>query len=140
MWYNPHMEAIKEKEEKETGGKIVATEGWSWGAFLFGVPFLVGIKKYKMLWWLLLALVPFVNVVFWIAFIIYLGLKGHELEARSPQFSNQDEYDGFFKVFDHAGKILTIAVIVISVIFLLFGFSVTLNNFFFGHAPHHHFW
>ncbi len=129
FWYNQSMEENKH---------IVAASGWSWGAFLFSVPFLVGIKKYKMLWWYLLALVPFVNVAFWIIFVVYLGVKGHDLAAKSPQFSHQAEYDGFFKVFDHAGKILVVVVVIILLVFAILSIAGIAGTFFgrFGyHRP-----
>lgn len=116
----------------EENKHIVAAPGWSWGTFLFSAPFLVGIKKYRMLWWYLLALVPFVNVVFWVVFMVYLGVKGHDIAAKSPQFSHQAEYDGFFKVFDHAGKILVVVAVILVIVFIAFGFTAVAGRFFFG--------
>ncbi|MCL4403910.1 hypothetical protein M1432_00985 [Patescibacteria group bacterium] len=122
--------------EENNKGKIAAAAGWSWGAFLLNAPFLVGIKKYKMLWWYILAFVPFVNVIFWIVFMIYLGVKGHELGATSPQFASQAEYDGFFKALDHAGKILFFVAIALLVIFVAFGFTAAVGRFFLS-SPFH---
>lgn len=121
----------------EENKKIVAAPGWSWGAFLFTAPFLVGIKKYKMLWWYLLAFVPLVNIAFWIVFMVYLGVKGRDLAAKSPQFHHQAEYDGFFRVFDHAGKILVVVVVILIIVFIALGFAGVLGGFFFGgfHQP-----
>ena len=116
----------------EESKKIIAKEGWSWGAFLFAAPFLVGIKKYKMLWWYLLAFVPLVNIAFFIAFMVYLGMKGYDLAAKSPQFSYQAEYDGFFKVFDHAGKVLVGVAVVCMALFAIFGITALVGRFLFS--------
>ncbi len=116
-------------EETKKGG-ITAAPGWSWGAFLFGAPFLIAIKKYHMLWWYLLYLVPVVNFFFWIVFMIYLGIKGHEMAATSRHFENQHEYNGFIKAVDHAGKILTIVAIVIIAAGLIFGFTALIGSVF----------
>ncbi len=102
---------------------VAPDKGWSWGAFMFGIPFLIAIKKYKMLWWFLLSLVPIVNVIFYIVFAIYLGLHGHELAAKSAHFGNEHEYNGFMKGIDHAGRILffivLIGIVVIGVLSLI---------------------
>jgi hypothetical protein len=117
---------------EENNKNIVAAPGWSWGAFLFTLPFLVGIKKYKMLWWCILAFVPFVNLVFVVIFMVYLGVKGHELAAKSPQFEDQKEYDGFFKVFDHAGKILIVVAVILLIISIILSFIPATSRFFFN--------
>ncbi len=115
---------------EETKKEIVAAPGWSWGAFLFGAAFLVAIKKYKMLLWYLLYLVPVVNFFFWIVFMIYLGVNGHKLAARSHHFENQHEYHGFMKALDHSGKIMFFAVIVLLVLGTIFGFTAALGGIF----------
>ena len=94
----------------------MAKQGWSWGAFLFNASFLIGVKRYKMLWWYLLALIPFVNFIFLLAYSIYLGVKGHEIGANGAQFANQSEYDGFMKGVDHAGKIMFFVSLAIGVV------------------------
>lgn len=116
-----HHVAEEEKKviQEERNGLI----GWSWGAFMFDIPFLVGIKKYTYLFWYLLALVPFVNVIFFIVFKIYMGAKGRALAAVSPQFENETEFRGFMKAFDHAGKILfTVTVAIIAILLLVLAF------------------
>ncbi len=115
---------------EENNKHVVASAGWSWGAFLFALPFLVGIKKYKLLWWYLLALIPFVNIVFFIVFMVYLGVRGHDLAAKSPQFSHQTEYDGFFRVFDHAGKVLVVVAVIILLIFAILSVAGIAGSFF----------
>lgn len=110
-----------ETKRRET---IVSDEGWSWGAFMFDVPFLIAIKKYKMLWWFLLALIPFVNAAFYIIFKIYMGSHGRALAAQSSHFTNQHEYNGFMKAMDHAGKVLFfifIAGLCIMLFFMIIG-------------------
>jgi hypothetical protein len=102
---------------------IVPKPGWSWGAFLFNAYYLVAVKRYKLLWWYLLMLVPFVNVIFAIVFAIYIGLHGHEIGASGTQFANQSEYDGFTKAIDHAGKIFFIIFLILAVLWVIFFLS-----------------
>lgn len=100
---------------------------WSWGAFMFDAAFLVAIKQYALLPWYLLLFVPFVNFVFIVAFKIYLGTKGRALAAASPQFANHDEFAGFMKGLDHAGKVLffvMLAFVAIAIILSLAGFAL----------------
>lgn len=112
---------------------ITPKAGWSWGGFMFHFYFLIAVKKYQLLWWYLLALVPFLNVIFLLASSIYLGTKGHEIGATGTQFANQSEYDGYMKGTDHAGKIgffITIGIAVIAIIVLIVAIAFGL------HAPH----
>jgi predicted PurR-regulated permease PerM len=97
----------------EHNDKIVPKAGWSWGGLMFNVAFLVGAKRYKLLWWYLLGLVPFVNVIFGLVFAIYLGANGHKIAAEGTQFANQSEYDGYTKGLDHAGKVFFFAALII---------------------------
>ena len=90
----------------------MAKNDWSWGAVMLDVPFLIAIKKYTWLFWYLLAFVPFVNLVFFTGFKIYMGMKGKALLKESTQFANEDERNGFIKALDHAGKILFFAGII----------------------------
>jgi len=90
--------------------------GWSWGAFAFNASFLIGVRRYRFLWWFLLAFVPFVNIIFWIVCVIYLGMKGHEIAARSTSFANQSEYDGYMNAQDHAGKVLFFAALIVGLV------------------------
>ncbi len=114
---DPPAQGVAEGSGKgaETGGgvpaAIVPKEGWSWGAFIFHLPFLIAVKRYALMWWYLLALVPGVNLIFIIAFAIYLGTTGHRLGAEGGQFSSQAEYEGYFKGVDHAGKIIFFATV-----------------------------
>jgi hypothetical protein len=115
-------------DQNQTTGAITPKEGWSWGGLMFNAYFLVGAKRYKLLWWYLLAFVPLVNIVFWIAMLIYLGVNGHKIAAEGTQFSNQSEYDGYVKGLDHAGKIfffifLAIAAIALVIVAALFVFA-----------------
>jgi hypothetical protein len=111
---------------EQTNNGIVPKGGWSWGAFMLNVYFLIGAKRYKFLWWFLLALIPIVNIIFIIIFVIYLGVNGHKIAAGGTQFSNQSEYDGYVKGLDHAGKIMffvVLALVVIGIIFFIAGIS-----------------
>lgn len=115
---NHHVaEEERKVAEEEKNGLI----GWSWGAFMLELPFLIAIKRYMMLFWYLLLLIPFVNVVFIVAFKIYMGVKGRAMAATSTQFGNESEFRGFMNGFDHAGKILFIVVVVALAITLLLG-------------------
>lgn len=113
---------------------IKAKEGWSWGAFAFHIPFLIGIKRYAMIWWYLLALIPLVNIVFLVAFSIYLGLNGYKLAVEGKQFSNQDEYNGYFKGMDHAGKVIVFAALVAIAALLIFLIGVCILGFMIPHV------
>lgn len=89
--------------------------------------FLIGAKRYVYLWWFLLAFIPVLNIIFWIAMFIYLGVNGHAIAASGTQFANQSEYDGYIKGTDHAGKIvffIVIAILVIVLIAFIAGFSL----------------
>jgi len=97
---------------------------------LFGAAFLVAIKKYKMLWWYLLYIVPVINVIFGVVFSVYLGVQGHKMAARSRHFENQHEYRGFMKGIDHAGKIMFFAVIALVAVGIVFGFTAALGGIF----------
>lgn len=111
----------------QTNNGIVPKQGWSWGAFALNAYFLIAVKRYKFLWWFLLAVIPFVNIVFWIVFLIYLGIKGHEIGAGGTQFANQSEYDGYMKGTDHAGKVaffIGLAAAVLAIIFVIVGISL----------------
>jgi len=110
-----------------TNVAIAPKQGWSWGGFMFNATFLVGVKRYNLLWWFVLAFVPFVNFIFWIAMLIYLGVKGHEIAAGGTQFANQSEYDGYVKAQDHAGKIFFfffLVLFVIGIVGAIVGFSL----------------
>jgi hypothetical protein len=113
---------------------IMPKEGWSWGALVFNFYFLIAIKKYKLLWWYLLAFIPLVNIIFFIAFAIYLGMKGHELGVTGGQFANQSEYDGYMKGTDHAGKIVFFVAIICLIIFIILFIALMLLGLLGPHA------
>ncbi len=104
---------------------------------MFNAAFLIGAKRYQLLWWCLLAIVPIVNVVFWIVFVIYLGVRGHKIAAEGTQFANQSEYDGYVKGQDHAGKVFFFVFVVVAVIGLCFAIaSLAIPTLFLGWHPH----
>ncbi|HVN26269.1 MAG TPA: hypothetical protein VMT99_01265 [Candidatus Paceibacterota bacterium] len=112
--------------ENSPSNGITPHAGWSWGAFMMNASFIIAIKRYQLLWWYLLMLIPFVNWIFFIVFMIYLGSKGHEFAAASSQFGNQSEYDGFMKAVDHAGRIMfyvALAFVVVGILFAIVGLS-----------------
>ena len=86
-------------------------------------------------WWFILAFVPIVNFVFWIAMVVYLGMNGNALAAGGTQFANQSEYDGYVKGQDHAGKIFFfffLALAIIGIAMAILGMSLSL---FTAHLP-----
>ncbi len=120
-------------EQEHTSSSAAApSTSWSWGAFMFGIPFLIAIKKYKMLWWFLFSLIPIVNIVFYVVFAIYLGLHGHELASKSPHFENKHEYNGFMKAIDHSGKIIFFVALVGLAVLALFSIIGVLHFFTWG--------
>lgn len=122
------------EQNTQNAGAVVAKQGWSWGGFAWGPGILLASKRYHYLWWYLLAIIPFVNIVFFIVFAIYLGVNGHKITAGGTQFSNQSEYDGFTKGTDHAGKILFIVGVVLLAIWLIV--FVLLGASFLGMSAH----
>lgn len=112
---------------------VVAQPGWSWSGFTFNAAFLIAIRRYKLLWWYLLMLIPVVNLIFGLAMAIYLGLKGHELGTGGGSFDNQSEYNGFFKATDHAGFVFFIIGLVIFIAWIILAIAVPFA--FFLHAP-----
>ena len=123
IWYYRDMEQTN----------LVAKEGWSWGAFAFHLPFLIAVKRYTLIWWYLLAIIPLVNIIFFIVFAIYLGLNGHRLAVSGGQFTNQSEYDGYFKGINHAGKVIFFAMVIVVVLVLVL---ITAAFIFGVMAPH----
>ena len=95
-----------------SGGAPVAAaagyrdEGWSWGAAMLNMYFIIAVRQYMYLLLFILFMVPFVNLITIPVVLIFLGFKGRELARGSSTFSTQDEYIGFMKGADHAGKIM----------------------------------
>lgn len=87
--------------------------GWSWGAFALNFMFIIAIRRYMYLFFLLLMFVPFVNFIAMIGMMIYFGSTGRELARTSTTFSNKEQYLGFMKGIDHAGKIIAYFYIII---------------------------
>ena len=113
---------------EQTNSAVVPKQGWSWGALMFNAAFLIGAKRYQLLLWYLLMLIPIVNLIFAIVFAIYLGVKGHMIAAGGTQFANQSEYDGYVKGLDHAGKVVFFATLIfigLSLVLAIVGFSLT---------------
>jgi hypothetical protein len=94
--------------------------GWSWGAFMLGPMFFIGIKRYSYLFMYLLCLIPIANIILFFAIPIYLAKKGRELAYASPMFKSEAEVDGFMKGVDHAGKVSFFVSIIIWAITFVF--------------------
>ncbi len=91
---------------------VAARSNWSWGGFMFDPVIILGTRNYMMLFFYLLAFVPFVNLIFWLVWKIYMGLNAHRIVNESSAFANQDERNGFMRGLDHAGWIMFIVSLV----------------------------
>lgn len=80
--------------------------GWSWGGFMFHIYFAACIKRYWYLLWMIALVVPYVSGIITFGLMIYFGVKGRELAAGSPVFKSKQQYIGFMKGIDHAGKVI----------------------------------
>jgi hypothetical protein len=113
--------------QKGEGVKATDTyddSGWSWGGFMFQWAFAVAIKKYILLVLFVLMFIPFVNIVAWFGIAIFFGLKGREYARQSDMFTNKDQYLGFMKAVDHAGKIFFYVFVAFFVLSILLSFTV----------------
>lgn len=97
------------------------SSNWSWGGFVYDPVIILATRNYMMLFFYLLAFIPLVNILFWIAFKIYMGMNTHRLVNESAGFANQDERNGFLRGLDHAGWIMFMVMLVgIAIGFILF--------------------
>ena len=95
--------------------------GWSWGAFMFDAPFVIATRNY---WYLLVyvtMVIPIANIIIYLGYKIYLGIKGREMAVESETFDSAEERAGFFKAFDWAGKVLFFVMLVFALIGIAFG-------------------
>lgn len=95
--------------------------GWSWGAFVLDVPFLLATQNYAYFLIFALAIVPFVNLVFpiiYLGFKVFLGLKGRGM-AQNGVFQSAQERAGFMRGIDWAGKVMFYAALIIFALGLL---------------------
>lgn len=91
---------------------------------MFDAAFLIAVRKYVYLLVYLLMLIPVLNFFIYIAFKIYLGVKGHELARDSETFDSAAERTGFLKGIDWAGKVMffvLLAIFALSLILVAFG-------------------
>lgn len=106
-----------EGKEVSLGG--YKDEGWSWGGFGLNLVFLFALRKYKFLAILILALLFSGNFLFFmiqssygmlialspiVLVQFFLGVIGRKFARESNIFSNHEQYLGFMKGVDHAGK------------------------------------
>lgn len=96
----PFMAVTSERDEEA----YYSRPGWSWGGFMFNVFFAACLKRYWYLLWLFAFWIPFVNIFVALCLMLYFGVKGRELAARSAVFTSKQQYIGFMKGIDHAGK------------------------------------
>lgn len=107
--FTPQGSQVQVGETSGAQGQTQKTyndSGWSWGGFAFNLMFAIATRNYVYLWLLFLMIVPFVNIFAMLGIMIFFGIKGRELARTSTTFSNHDQYLGFMKGLDHAGKIL----------------------------------
>jgi|GEM_PF-6047483 len=79
------------------------------------IMFLLGLAATMSMNPALLLLLPLVNLlylVFMVGFWIYMGVAGRGLAQRSSAFENQEQYLGFMKALDHAGKVLALFLLI----------------------------
>lgn len=108
------------------GNGITPKQGWSWGGAVFSPYFITGAGRFKLLWWYLFALVPFLNAIFWIVVFFYFGLNGHAVAAKGSTFATQGEYDGYVNGLDRAGRIFFWIFLVLIILVGLLWISVFL--------------
>lgn len=98
---------------------------------MFDVPFLIAARKYAYLWFYLLFLIPIVNLFAILAIKIYLGIKGREIARTSKTFASEEEFLGFMKGFDWAGKVLFFVGLTVFVLGLIatFAFGAAVADF-----------
>lgn len=104
---------------------------WSWGAFMLDPFFIIAIKKYQFLFVYLLYFVPFINFLAMIGIKIYLGLYGRKMAEESTIFSNNDQFEGFMKAIDHAGKVVfyvSLALVILTMVAFGMIFSFAANQ------------
>jgi hypothetical protein len=101
--------------------------GWSWGAAMFNVSFAVAIRKYWYLAVMILFFIPLVNFVAMIGLFVFFGMKGREIARDSVTFSNKDQYLGFMKGMDHAGKIMFLFIMIPAFIIGIFASVVLMS-------------
>jgi hypothetical protein len=119
----------------EASGQVKSSEykdeGWSWGGFAFNWIFLVAVRKYTYLFFLLLMPIPLINIIALLGMMIFAGTQGRELARESRTFANHEQYLGFMKGVDHAGKVIALFyLIAIGIGIIIAGiFLVALQDF-----------
>jgi len=108
------------------------SSSWSWAGFMFDPIVIVGTRNYKMLFWYLLMLIPFVNIIFLIVFKVYMGMHARMVVSESKAFANKDEAAGFQKALDHAGLIFFYVAIAFFVVWVLLFGTVIFSTIFSG--------
>lgn len=104
------------------GDEQYSAPGWSWGAFMGGPLFILGIRRYEYAWAYLVGFIPFIGPFAILAFMVFLGVKGREMAMTSQTFSNRDQYVGFMKVIDHGGKLVFLFTLAAVLLFMVLGF------------------
>lgn len=128
----PSFEAFVPKSDQQniSSGEY-KDEGWSWGGFALNWIFLLAVRKYTYLFFLILMFIPIVNFIVFIGMMIFMGLQGREIARVSRTFANHEQYLGFMKGVDHAGKI--VAYFYLLILFVTLAFFVLMFSAFSGH-------
>jgi hypothetical protein len=87
--------------------------GWSWGGFMLHIYFAGCVRRYWYLVWIIAFVIPFLNIPIIIGLMIYFGIKGRVIASSSPVFKNKQQYIGFMKGIDHAGKVMFFLLVVV---------------------------
>ena len=85
--------------------------GWSWGAFMFSIPFGIGNKAYLTL----LTLVPLLNFVW----LFVCGAKGHEWAQNSGAYATVEEFNAAMGSWDRAGKVFFFIALAFFALYLI---------------------
>ena len=96
---------------------------------MFDPVIIIGAKKYWYLLWYILYFIPLVNIVFIVAFKIYMGIKSHDIVAKSPAFANEDERRGFLSGVNRAGFVFFWIFLAFFIIWLVFALTIGTAGF-----------
>lgn len=102
---------IKMENYQETPQEV---RGWNWGAFCFSVVWGLGNKVY----WPLLCLVPFFNIIW----VFVCGINGNRWLWQTNQYQDVATFKAVQETWNRAGFIMFIlsaVMLVLSVIFVL---------------------
>lgn len=86
--------------------------GWSWGAFVYAIPWGIGNKSYLTL----LTIIPFFNIIW----VFVCGALGKKWAWNSGMFNTAEEFNVTQRTWDRAGLFSFIIAIILFVIYVVF--------------------